>query len=86
MAWLNNDCEKPQNFFVKCSQELPHHQYPPQDSKSVQSHWMGWTFLELLHMSTYTFLLYVFFFAKTLPIIGTSFSFPSSTTTYAIIS
>jgi len=34
MVEPNNDCEKPQNFFTKCSQELPHCQYPPRDFKS----------------------------------------------------
>jgi len=28
MAEPNNNCEKPENFFAKRLQELPHHQYP----------------------------------------------------------
>jgi len=34
----NNNCEKPQNFFAKRSQKLPHCQYPPRDFKLFRYH------------------------------------------------
>ena len=38
MVNLNYDCEKPQNFFAKHLEKLPHHQHHSWDSKLVWHH------------------------------------------------